>query len=175
MPEFASNPSTPGSSNKPGSILPAPAVAAFSLNLPPFWPNDPSVWFGQVEAQFITRNITFQSTKFTYIISSLQPETVQEIRDLLISPPTDDPYNKLKSELIKRASTSEQKRLHQLLISEGLVIGNLPSYYVKCDSFKGDCKRRQLIGRWYSLPTFPPTSSHQYPANSCFNCGQHFP
>ena len=120
MPEFASHPSTPGSSDEPGSILPAPAAATVSLKLPPFWPNDPSVWFAQMEAQFITRNMTSQSTKFTYVISSLQPEIAQEIRDLLISHPTDGPYNKLKSELIKRTSASEQKRLHQLLISEEL-------------------------------------------------------
>ena len=137
MPESASTPFTSGSSNDSGSIPLAPAVAAVSLKLPPYWPNDPLVWFAQVEALFITRNITSQSTKFAFIISSLQPEIAQEIRDLLVSPPADEPYNKLKSELITRTSASEQKRLNQLLISQELGDWK-PSQLLR--------KMRQLLG-----------------------------
>ena len=96
------------------------AVAAVSLKIPPFWPNDPAVWFAQVEAQFLTRQITAQNTKFAYVISSLSPEIAQEIRDLILSPPADCPYDTLKTELIRRTSASEQQRLQQLLISEEL-------------------------------------------------------
>ena len=95
-------------------------VQAVTLKLPPYWPNDPIVWFAQVEAQFLTRSITSQSTKFAYVISSLQLDIAQEIRDILISPPPTNPYDVLKSELIKRTSASEQKRFNQLLISEEL-------------------------------------------------------
>eukprot|EP00794_Sanderia_malayensis_P002424 gene2424-biopygen1310 len=91
-----------------------------SVKLPPFWPIDPVVWFAQVEALFSTRCITTQTTKFSFVISSLPPEIAQKIRDLLIQPPADEPYEHLKTELIKRASASEQKRSHQLLISEEL-------------------------------------------------------
>ena len=85
------------------------------------------MWFAQVDAQFITQNITSQSTKVTYVISSLQPEIAQEIRDLLMSPPTDEPYKKLKS---------EQTRLNQVLISEEL--GDQKPQLL--------CKMRQLLG-----------------------------
>ena len=84
-------------------------VSSITLKLPPFWPNDPLVWFAQVEAQFHTRNITSQPTKFAYIVSSLQPEIAQEIRDILLHPPVDRPYDTLKSELIKRTSASEHR------------------------------------------------------------------
>ncbi|XP_065067489.1 uncharacterized protein LOC135693039 [Rhopilema esculentum] len=95
-------------------------VASVSVKLPPFWPNDPLVWFAQVEAQFFTRNITSQATKFAYVISALQPEIAQEVRDILIHPPQATQYDILKAELIQRTSASEQKRLHQLLTAEEL-------------------------------------------------------
>ncbi|XP_038059565.1 uncharacterized protein LOC119730646 [Patiria miniata] len=121
-----------------GALPPKPVlhpVAAVSLKLPPFWPNDPTLWFAQVEAQFLTRNITTQATRFAYVTASLQPEIAKEVRDLLITPPTTDRYDRLKSELIRRTSLSEQKRLHQLLISEEL----------------GDRKPSQLLRRMRQL------------------------
>ncbi|XP_071834144.1 uncharacterized protein [Apostichopus japonicus] len=96
------------------------SLSAVSIKLPPYWPNDPIIWFAQVEAQFVTRRVTNEDTKYSYVISSLQPEIAQEVRDLLISKPSEQPYKKLKEELIKRTTASEQKRLHQLLISEEL-------------------------------------------------------
>ena len=73
------------------------SVSSITLKFPPFWPNDPLVWFAQVEAQFHKRNITSQPTKFAYFVSSLQLEVVQEIRDILLHPPVDRPYDTLKS------------------------------------------------------------------------------
>ena len=113
-------PATASSSSTPLEVLPSPAVHAVALKLPPFWPNDPVVWFAPVEAQFLMCNITSQSTQFAYVILSLPPEIAQEICDLLLSPPSDHPYDTLKSEIIHCTSALEQKRLHLLLISEDL-------------------------------------------------------
>ena len=78
----------------------------------------PTLWFAQVNAQFLTQGITAQETKFAHVMASLQPEIAQEVRIILIEPPTERLYDSLKAELIHRTSASEQKRLHQLLYSE---------------------------------------------------------
>ena len=99
---------------------PVPAVAAVSVKLPPFWPADPEVWFAQVEAQFTTRGITTQKTRFDHVISSLSPEFAMEVRDLLLQPPAANPYDTLKTELIKRTVASKQRKIQQLISGEEL-------------------------------------------------------
>ena len=95
-------------------------LTAVSVKLPPFWPADPEVWFAQVEAQFTCRGVTAQRTRFDYVVSSLKPEFAMEIRDLLLKPPDDRPYDVLKAQLVKRTAASEQRKLQQLISGEEL-------------------------------------------------------
>ena len=76
--------------------------------------------FAQVEAQFTTQGITQQRTKFDHIVASLAPEYATEIRDLILQPPEETPYNTLKQQVIQHMAASEQRRLQQLFSSEEL-------------------------------------------------------
>ena len=100
--------------------LPPASVSAVTVKIPPFWPADPQVWFAQVEAQFSMRNITSQGTKFNHVVASLAPEFATEVRDLLLQPPADTPYDVLHAQLIKQTAASEQRRLRQLFTAEEL-------------------------------------------------------
>ena len=106
-----------------------------SLKIPPFWPANPQIWFAQVKAQFQTRNITSQKTKYEYIVASLSQEFATEVRDLVLTVPDITPYDKLKTALIGQTTTSEQRCLQQLLNSEEL----------------GDHKPSQLLRRMQQL------------------------
>lgn len=90
------------------------------IRVPPFWPEEPEIWFAQVEGQFTISNITSDSTKFNYVIGQLDQQYSKEVKDIIISPPLNDKYEKLKSELIKRLSASKEKKVHQLLMHEEL-------------------------------------------------------
>ncbi|KAM7288102.1 uncharacterized protein ISCGN_031791 [Ixodes scapularis] len=91
-----------------------------TLRLPRFWTADPQLWFAQVESQFTTSHITSQTQRFHHVVAALPPETAVDIRDIILEPPTTNPYDNLKAELIKRTSASEHQRLQQLLTSEEL-------------------------------------------------------
>ena len=74
-------------------------VAAVNLKLPPFWPSDP-----EAQVEFNTRGITAQKTRYDYVVGSLSSEFATEVRDLILRPPADRPYDTLKQQLVKRTA-----------------------------------------------------------------------
>ena len=81
------------------------ALYRVAVRLPPFWPDRPAVWFAQAEAQFELASITRQCTKFNYVVSQLNQQQAAELEDIT-SPPEQEPYDRLKAELVRRLSTS---------------------------------------------------------------------
>jgi hypothetical protein len=133
----------------------ASLVTSISIKLPPYWPSDPALWFSQVEAQFTTRGITAEHTKYAYVVGSLQPEVAQEVRDLLINPPAEELYTKLKTELVKRTSASQQKRLNQLLHAEELGDRKPTQLYRRMQQLLGDIQLEPSIMKQLFLQRLP--------------------
>jgi hypothetical protein len=95
-------------------------VLRVGVRVPPFWPDEPALWFAQVESQFVLSRITSDDTKFYYLVAQLDHQYAVEVKDVITNPPATDKYVKLKTELIKRLSASKEKRVKQLLMHEEL-------------------------------------------------------
>ena len=74
----------------------------------------------RVEAQFSTKQITSDQTKYDYIISILDIDTADEMQSILIHPPNDDKYNTLKNALINIYGKSQLQKDFELLSLDGL-------------------------------------------------------
>ncbi|KAJ0175083.1 hypothetical protein K1T71_009224 [Dendrolimus kikuchii] len=108
------------SDRTPGDTSSNMDVFKVGVKIPPFWPDEPALWFAQIEGQFNISGITSDSTKFYHVISQLDQNHAAEVKDIIIAPPADNKYLKLKSELIKRLSASQEKKIKQLLMHEEL-------------------------------------------------------
>ncbi|XP_071629524.1 uncharacterized protein [Temnothorax longispinosus] len=54
-----------------------------SIRLPLFWPEEPELWFAQLEGQFALCEIKDDDAKYAYVISGIQPKQAKEIKDRL--------------------------------------------------------------------------------------------
>ncbi|GBP43808.1 hypothetical protein EVAR_82239_1 [Eumeta japonica] len=102
---------SPGTSNE---------VCRLTTKIPPFWPEEPIIWFAQVEGQFMNAGITADLTKYNYVILQLHQTHLREVKNIIVNPPTTGKYEILKTELVKRQSDSKELKLKQLLMHEEL-------------------------------------------------------
>ncbi|BHF77218.1 hypothetical protein SprV_0502032200 [Sparganum proliferum] len=112
-----------------------PSTSHVSVKLPTFWPRNVELWIARCEAEFEACEITRQETMFNHLQRSLPDEYAEEVCDLLIHRPLEQPYDKLKEALVKRVAMTEERRLRQLLTGEEL----------------GDRKHSQLLRRMQQL------------------------
>lgn len=90
------------------------------VRVPPFYPQRPALWFAQLESQFVLSNVTTDSTKYHYALSQLDPTYAAEVEDIISDTVSQNKYERLKTELIKRLSASRDRKVKQLLTHEEL-------------------------------------------------------
>ena len=88
------------------------------VKVPAFWPDSAEAWFVQVEAQFALKGVTPSSTKFYYSVSLFNQGTANQVLDLIKSPSSSDPYEALKSWLLRLFVLDDYQRYE--------TISNLP-------------------------------------------------
>lgn len=108
-----------GTTNKPAiDRSTKPSVDRTNVKVPPFWPEKPSLWFAQLEGQFVLNGIKNDATKYYYVSANLDNRYAMEVEDILLNPPSEGKYESLKAELIKRLSTSQEQKIKRLLEHE---------------------------------------------------------
>lgn len=90
-------------------------VARISVRPPPFWRENPALWFKQLESQFYTNGITVSETKFHIAVSALDTAVISQVSDIVMNPPTNGKYELLKTRLQERFADSEEQRFRKLL------------------------------------------------------------
>jgi len=64
------------------------------------------------------------------MISQLEYRQAADVEDIIVSPPTDEPYTTLKTELVRRLSSSRDQRVRQLLTHEEMA-DRKPSQFLR--------------------------------------------
>jgi len=95
-------------------------VSKIAVRIPPFWPEEPELWFMQLEGQFTLCGIIDDEAKYAHILSKIEPKQAREIKDVITRPPTTDKCKTLKRILIQRLTDSQEQKIRQLLEQEEL-------------------------------------------------------
>ncbi|XP_071038418.1 uncharacterized protein, partial [Parasteatoda tepidariorum] len=120
---------------QPGDVVNAGAlvniqpsqISRVAIKPPPFWKNNPVLWFAQLESQFSISQISTDATKFHHVVAAIESDILNSVQDLVLNPPAANKYTALKNRLISIFSESEASKIRTLL--QGLELGDQrPSY-----------------------------------------------
>lgn len=98
-------------------------VNAVKIRVPPFWKNDPQLWFLQLEAQFALSNIVSDLTKFNTVVGNVEPSFLDPVKDIIRNPPANNRYETIKTRLTKKFEESDNNKIKTLL--NELTLGDL--------------------------------------------------
>jgi hypothetical protein len=113
---------------EPADSSPPAEISRVAVRLPLFWAEQPSMWFVQAKAKFFLAGVSSETTKFFHVISQLDHRYATEVEDIITSPPKQDPYIMLRTELVRWLSPSREQCIHQLLTLEEMGDGK-PSQF----------------------------------------------
>ncbi|XP_039309591.1 uncharacterized protein LOC120358675 [Solenopsis invicta] len=71
------------------------AHALTNLKIPPFWKDDPALWFAQIEMAFEISRISSDKTKFNYTVLNLDQSVMPFVSDIVRKPPEERKYETL--------------------------------------------------------------------------------
>lgn len=98
-------------------------IAAITVGekIPTFWKDQPRLWFTQFES-IVAPQKQGDDYKYHLVVAKLTKDEIQQISDLLSSPPEINKYDAIKDRLINTYEESEQRRFHKLL--SGMDLGD---------------------------------------------------
>lgn len=140
----------PAEERKPMQSENSEGYGLLQVKAPPFSQERPALWFAQLESQFRIRKIVTEVDKFHVAVPLIGTRSAAEVEDIITFPPTDSPYQKLKSTLISRFSKSKAAKLLQLLDGESLGDRKPSQHYRHLRSLVPDIDDDALRARWLS-------------------------
>jgi len=96
------------------------SVSRVAVRIPPFWSEEPELWFAQLEGQLAICGVTEEEAKYAHVLSKIDPKQAREIKDIITHPLATDKYKAIKRALIQRLTDSQDQRIRQLLEHEEL-------------------------------------------------------
>ncbi|XP_078051728.1 uncharacterized protein LOC144477869 [Augochlora pura] len=93
-----------------------------AVKLPPFWKEEPRLWFTVLEREFAAYNVKADAVKSSAVTRSLDPETLKVVLDVVEAPPEKSTYEHIKQALIERLAKSDEAQLKQLF--SGVELGH---------------------------------------------------
>ncbi|XP_015189980.1 PREDICTED: uncharacterized protein LOC107073791, partial [Polistes dominula] len=125
---------------------------------PPFTRRHPDLWFVQLEAIFMNYRMHSDDERYYVALAELDQDTVEELQDVLRTPPATGKYEQLKKHIIARLGDTVERRLQKLF--SGLTMGDRsPSQLLRhMRHLAGDNVSDDAIKvRWFDL--LPPQIS----------------
>ena len=92
-----------------------PVAHSVSVQLPVFNRLAPSAWFNLEDANFHLRGISKSDTKYWYVVSKLDQDTLQKLTAFLARPRGEDPYTEIRQLLCQTYEPTLEQKLDQLL------------------------------------------------------------
>lgn len=106
----------------PSQTVQSQNVNRIQVRVPPFWKQNPQLWFKQLEAQFATSGITSELTKFNTIVGVMESDILSAVSDIVLDPPTAHPYEAIKRRLVKHYAETDNRKitclLHELTLGD---------------------------------------------------------
>jgi hypothetical protein len=78
-----------------------------TVKLSPFWPQAPALWFAHAECSFTVKNIEAQFDRYCHLVAALPHESLRLVADLVESPPTETPYDDIKTRFVASHQLSD--------------------------------------------------------------------
>lgn len=94
---------------------PSTAVGAVAFKAPPFWKQNPKLYFAQIESEFVNAKITQDETKYHKLVSVIETDILAQVSDIILNPPSTLKYEKLKNRLIEQFQDTETRQIKLLL------------------------------------------------------------
>ncbi|KAI5637976.1 hypothetical protein NE865_08277 [Phthorimaea operculella] len=82
--------------------------------VPEFWTDLPKHWFFQAEAILAPQRWTDEQ-KFQFIVGKLGKDVIQQVTDILITPPATGKFDALKNRLLEVYEESESRKIQKLM------------------------------------------------------------